>query len=594
MKRIFIDEIGTEFIDKQVKVAGWVDSVKDLGSIIFIYIRDYTGLIQVKVDKIRLKNTDKFEQFGKVRNEFVIEITGILKKRPESDIKKEIKLGEFEIECTDFELINKCKPLPFDINMLEQTKEELRLKYRYLDLRNVKLKANLIFRHKFLISLRNFLDKQRFVEIETPVLIKSTPEGARDFIVPARNFKGKFYALPQSPQILKQLLQIAGFERYFQIVKCFRDEDLRANRQPEFTQIDIEMSFIQESDIAEITEQMFANCIYETLGVKIDTPFPRISYYDAMNLYGTDKPDIRLNTKIENISSSFTDTDIQLFNNVLKTDGVIKCIRFNNIQFSRNDFKNYENFIKESGGKGLIWLRYNGSINSNFKLLKDEIYIEKLQIKDSESLFIIIGSNETVNELLGKLRLKIANDKNLIKEEGEGFKFLWLYDSPLFELDKDSNTLSPMHHPFTAPKSYQDLDKKDKISILSRGYDLVLNGEEIASGSIRINNREYQEKVFKILGMDEAEYNKRFSFLLEALEFGAPVHGGIAFGFDRLIAKLKGKENIRDFIAFPKTTSGNCPLTNAPDYVDETQLKELGIKIYHEDTKDTRKHEKEF
>ena len=570
MKRTdYCGNINESFIGKDVIVNGWVHKLRNIGNLIFIDLRDREGLVQIVVEN-DFKN---FEDIKKIRTEFVIEVRGKVRKREK--INPELKTGKIEIVAKEINVLNTAEELPFFPSEKKEISEEVRLRYRYIDLRKERLKKNIALRHKVVLNIRNFLNDNGFYEIETPVLIKSTPEGARDFLVPSRLHHGKFYALPQSPQLYKQILMISGFDKYFQIARCFRDEDLRADRQPEFSQIDIEMSFVEENDVISLSENMLSSA-FKIIGQNISPPFLRLTYEEALNRYGSDKPDLRIKEEIEDFTEFFENSSINFLKDIINDRGVVKGIRFNNAKsFSRKVIDNINQNLRNLGGKGAFWIRrLNEEIKSSLKFSDNELksFQNNTSLEENQIYFLIAGKLKEIAQQLDFLRRKFG-------EKEEGFKFLWVTDFPLFEED-DNGNLTSSHHPFTSPK-HEDIDKleSEPLKVRSNAYDIVLNGYEIGGGSIRIHNYELQQKIFKLLGIGEEEIEKKFGFFIKALKSGTPPHGGIAFGLDRLIMIMAGENSIRDVIAFPKTTSGMDLMSETPSSVSKEQLDELKIKI---------------
>ncbi|MCX7956502.1 MAG: aspartate--tRNA ligase [Endomicrobia bacterium] len=579
MERIYCGKINKNYIGREVIVYGWVHSRRDHGGVIFVDLRDREGLVQVVFQP---DNSQIFSIAEKLKNEYVVKIRGKVRKRPEGTENPKLYSGEVEILCEEIEILNYSKILPFEISEYKDVSEELRLKYRYLDIRRFEMLNKIKLRSEIMNVVRNFFIREGFIEAETPFLTKSTPEGARDFLVPSRLNPGSFYALPQSPQLFKQILMIAGIDKYFQIVRCFRDEDLRADRQPEFTQIDYEMSFVSEEDVMSITERLLYE-VFKYVGIEISIPFMRLSYDEALSRYGTDKPDLRFSLEIKNVTDVFEKTNFKVFRDVIESGGEINVIVVDKANlFSRQQIENYIEFAKSVGMKGLAWVKY---LNDNFEsnivkyFSKEELnmLVKKLELKDNEIIFFSAEEHKKSCEFLGLLRNKIAKDLNLIKKD---YKFLWVVNFPLFEFSTEENKIISVHHPFTSPKK-EDIEilEKEPLKVRSCGYDIVLNGVELGGGSIRIHNYELQRKIFNILGLSEKEIEDKFGFLIEALSYGAPPHGGLALGFDRLLAILTDVDSIREVIAFPKTQKGVCLLTKAPSEVAKKQLSELNIQL---------------
>ena len=578
MKKIFNNEINENNINQVVELTGWVNRVRNLGGLIFIDLRDRTGLIQLVINP----ETEFYETASNLKSEYVISIVGKVVERITANTN--ISTGKIEVIVEDLKVLNSSHEIPFQLTDDVNATEETRLKYRYLDLRRPVLTNNLVLRHKITMSIRNYLDKLNFLEVETPILCKSTPEGARDYLVPSRIFNGKFFALPQSPQIYKQLLMVGGVERYFQIAKCFRDEDLRADRQPEFTQVDVEMSFVDENDVMTLCEGLVANIFKETKDIDVKLPLLRMKYDDAINMYGSDKPDLRFDLRIEDITNIFENTECELFKRVLDDNGIINAVVARNLasKYSRKEIDKLTDYVKTYKAKGLAYIKYGEEITGSIvKLLsEDEInnIKDELGINNNDIVFIISDNKKIVKTALGALRCKIATDNDLIKEND--YKLLWVTDFPSFEWSEEENRFMACHHPFTSPND-EDVDKllTDKANCYSKAYDIVINGYEAGGGSIRIHDENVQEKMFEALELTKEDIEEKFGFFVNALKFGTPPHGGFALGLDRLTMILAGTENIRDVIAFPKTASSSCLMSEAPNTVDEKQLKELGIKI---------------
>jgi len=575
-------DLNKNYSGERVVLCGWVNSIRDHGGVIFFDIRDRYGITQIVCSPENFKE-DEFEKIKSIRDEWVVRVEGTVRERPAETINPKIPTGEIEVVPAKIEVLNTSLPVPFDVSEIEKIEETLKLKYRYLHMRRSRLAENLYKRAIFTHRLREFLIGEDFIEVETPILTKSTPEGARDFIVPSRLNPGKFYALPQSPQLFKQLLMVGGIDRYFQIARCFRDEDLRADRQPEFTQVDIEMSFIDEQDIISITERMLKYAIEKTFNIQIEIPFPRIPYDEAISKYGVDKPDVRIPVEYIDITSIFQKTEIKILRDIIEKGGIIKGFVINEGEkISLKDIENLDRTVREAGGGGLGWIRVKGDdIQSPFKkLLSPEITceIKKLTSSENSIIFFLAGEPQKITEILNLIKKYVV--EKVFTEKNNILKFLWVVDFPLFEYNPEEKRLQAVHHPFTSPKE-EDIPKfkTDPAGMRSRAYDIVLNGIEIGGGSIRINRKDIQDEVFRIIGLKEEDAQERFGFLLRALEYGAPPHGGIALGLDRLIMLLTGESSIRETIAFPKTQKGTCPLTDAPGDVEQKLLKENRIKI---------------
>jgi aspartyl-tRNA synthetase len=583
MKRTdYCGDLRKEDAGREVILLGWVQRRRDLGGLIFVELRDRQGVVQVVFNPEI--NPQAHEKAQSIRGEYVLGVQGTVVMRPEGTANPKMSTGEIEVIAKDLKILNVSKTPPFQIEDEEDVADNIRLKYRYLDLRRPGLQKNLTLRHKVGKEVRNYFDRLGFLEVETPMLTKSTPEGARDFLVPSRLTPGHFYALPQSPQLFKQILMVSGFDRYFQIVRCFRDEDLRSDRQPEFTQIDVEMSFVTVQDIQRTMEGLMAHIFKEVLGEILELPFPVLTYGEAMDRYGVDKPDIRFGMELKDVTEPLRRSSFQVFREAIEGKGVIKAINVKGGgSFSRKEVDGLTHFVQNFGAKGLLSAKIiqNGWQSSIQKSITEEerrAVDEILNATENDLLLFVAGPCGVVNQSLANLRLHLGEKLELIPKDQ--YRFVWIIDFPLLEYDETEGRLVAVHHPFTAPKD-EDIDKlrEHPELVKAKAYDLVLNGSEIGGGSIRNHQGEVQSLVFEKLGMGEEEARERFGFLLEALEYGTPPHGGIAFGFDRLIMILSHSESIRDVIAFPKTQKGTCLMTDAPSRVDSKQLDELWIKL---------------
>lgn len=584
MKTIENTSITEKNLNNTVELYGWVQKKRDLGGVIFIDLRDRSGLIQLVIRP----DSKFYHQASTLKSEYVIKVKGIVQKREQENPK--MKTGKIEIEVTDLEVINTASELPFEIKDDTSALEDTRLKYRYLDLRRQSLKDKIIKRAKITRCIRNFLDTEGFIDIETPILCRSTPEGARDYLVPSRVNKGSFYALPQSPQILKQLLMVSGFEKYYQIAKCFRDEDLRADRQPEFTQVDVEMSFVDEFDVMTLIEKLIAQIFHEIKGIDIKLPLKRMKYDDAIRAYGSDKPDLRFAMPIEEITEIFQNTSLEFFQKTIANKGIINAIVLKDKanHYSRKEIDKLTEFIKTYKATGLAYLKvdenanFTGSIAKNLSEFEATTLKKQLSLQNNDIIFIVSGAYSIVKTSLGALRCKLAHDNNFIQPND--YKLLFVTDFPVFEYSEQENRYVACHHPFTAPKD-EDVDKllTDKANCYAKAYDIVINGYEAGGGSIRIHDQNTQKIMFEALGLSDAEAKEKFGFLMEAFKYGTPPHGGFALGLDRLTMLLTETENIRDVIAFPKTASASCLLTEAPNKVHEKQLEELGLSLKKEE-----------
>ncbi|MFQ6083383.1 MAG: aspartate--tRNA ligase [Candidatus Aminicenantia bacterium] len=577
----YCGELRSSHIGQEVTIFGWVNRVRDLGSLVFIDLRDRKGIIQIVFAS---DNPQLLQKAKEIKMEYVIGIRGIVQPREKKAINRELPTGEIEILTKELKIFGIAQTPPFVVVDPPQASEELRFKYRYLDLRRPSMQRNLKLRHEAALRVRNYLNENGFLEIETPFLSKSTPEGARDYLVPSRIYKGRFYALPQSPQLFKQILMISGVDKYFQIVRCFRDEDLRADRQPEFTQIDIEMSFVQSDDIFSLIEPMMVT-VFDLIKVKIESSFPRITYQGAMERYGTDKPDLRIEIEIQDLTDLAKETEVEIFKKAISTQAEIKgMIIKRGAEFSRREIDKLGEKAKSLGGKGIIWIKKDETgFKSPLKIKQSVLQKiwQRLKGETGDLALIVADKKDLALRILGEIRYLVGQKQGFDKEI---YKFVWITDFPLFEWSEEEQRLISNHHPFTSPQE-QDLKFLDSepLKVKAKAYDLVLNGVEIGGGSIRINDPEIQKKIFKILGLGNKEAEEKFGFFLEALKYGTPPHGGIALGFDRLVMLLVGETSIRDVIPFPKTTSALCLLTDSPSEVDSRQIEELGLKRIKKD-----------
>ena len=579
MKKYNNGDFRLKDVGNKITVYGWVNKRRDMGGVIFIDLRDRSGFLQIVFNREYLK--DDFLKAESLRNEFCIEVTGILQKRDEEMINPKIPTGEVELMVENLNILSEAEPVPFNIYEDSDVNEAVGLKYRYLELRKNKLQNTIITRHKIAAAVREFLNKKDFLEIETPILCKSTPEGARDYIVPSRISPGSFYALPQSPQIFKQLLMVSGFEKYYQIAKCFRDEDLRADRQPEFTQIDLEMSFANDEDVMNLTEEMLKYVVKKVKNIELDK-FPRLTWHEAMDKYGSDKPDTRFELYLNDITDILKDSSMRVFSESIKDGGIAKCliVKNNGDKYSRSDIEHMIEFVKIYGAKGMAWLKYdndqfNGVIAKNLEDEKLLAIKEKFNIDNNDLILIVVAKPKIVYASLGALRLKIGNELNLIAKDK--YNFLWVTDFPMFEYSETDKRYKAMHHPFTMPSSIEDL--KDKEKCLSVSYDIVLNGYELGGGSVRIHDPKMQNIVFDALGLTKEQIKEKFGFFTDAFKFGAPPHAGLAMGLERATMLLTGTDNIKDVIAFPKTQTASDLMSEAPSIVSKEQLNELGLKV---------------
>ena len=589
MRNEYCGRVSRAHLGQVVTLCGWVHRRRDHGGVIFIDLRDREGLVQIVCDP---DTPETFAAADKLRSEFVVQIVGRVRERPQGSVNPNLVSGEVEVLATEMEILNASLPPPFQMDD-ERLSETVRLEYRFLDLRRPQMQKNLRLRYRAAMAVRNFLDRAGFIDIETPALTRSTPEGARDYLVPSRVHAGHFFALPQSPQLFKQLLMVAGFDRYYQIVKCFRDEDLRADRQPEFTQIDIETSFLEQEELLELMEELTRHMFKEALGVELPKPFPRMGYDEAMALYGSDKPDLRVSLKLTELTDLVKDVEFKVFREAARLkDGRVAALRIpGGGALTRGEIDAYTEFVKIYGAKGLAYIKVNardkgieGLQSPILKFLTPEVttqILERTAASDGDLVFFGADKAKVVNDALGALRLKVGHERGMAEE---GWRPLWVLEFPMFEWDEDGSRWSAMHHPFTSPaRGHEDMLESAPERARARAHDLGLNGWEIAGGSMRIHRQDVQSKVFRALNISADEAEAKFGFLLQALQYGAPPHGGIAFGLDRIVTLMAGAESIRDVIAFPKTQRAQCLLTRAPNTVDEQQLRELHIRLRQPD-----------
>ncbi|MEA4988719.1 MAG: aspartate--tRNA ligase [Anaerovorax sp.] len=572
-------------VQEEIVLNGWIQKRRNLGGLIFCDLRDKTGIVQIVFNDDIPK--ELFEKADKLRSEFVVGIKGTVKERESKN--KDLSTGDIEVFASDLMIYSESETPPIYVKDDDKVSEDLRLKYRYLDLRKLKMQRNLSFRHKVTKIARDFFDEEGFTEVETPILINSTPEGARDYIVPSRVNQGKFYALPQSPQLFKQLLMVSGTDRYFQIAKCFRDEDLRADRQPEFTQIDLEMSFVDANDVISTQERFMKKLFKELMNLEISTPFPRLTYEEAMTRFGSDKPDTRFGFELKSLNETVKDCDFQVFKNALSSGGDVRGININGYsdRFSRKDLDKLQDAAKAYGAKGVAWIRvgeseHTSSIGKFFTPEQMDAMIQIFEGKPNDLILIVADKPSVVFDSLGFLRREIAGRLGLLNDKE--YNFLWVVDFPMYEYNEELGRYQAMHHPFTSPKAEDiPLMDTDPSKVKAEAYDIIMNGVELGGGSIRIHDRTLQAKIFEILGLSEEEANSKFGFLLEAFKYGVPPHGGLAYGLDRLVMLLTGSQSIREVMAFPKNQAAQCMLCDAPSVIEQNQLDELAIQIVAEE-----------
>ncbi|MEW6714209.1 MAG: aspartate--tRNA ligase [Nitrospirota bacterium] len=585
MKRYPCGQLNETNIGREVVISGWANKWRDHGGVVFIDLRDRSGIVQVVFNPET--DAELHKRAHKIRSEYVLQIKGDVRRRPEGTENPSIPTGQIEITAKELTVLNECKQLPFMVEDDTDASESLRFKHRYLDLRRPSIQKNIILRHNVTKIIRDYLDAKGFLDIETPILTKSTPEGARDYLVPSRLNPGHFYALPQSPQIFKQILMVSGLEKYYQIVRCFRDEDLRADRQPEFTQMDLEMSFIKSDEIIDLIEELLKRLLKETAGEVINEPFQRLTYSEAMDRYGCDKPDLRFSLELKDVSDIIKESSFKVFLDTLSKGGIVKSVNAKGLAgYSRKEMDDLTKEVQGFGAKGLAWIKVKNGFESPIAKFFPEQTLkslaEKMEAQEGDLLLFVADTKDVANDTLSRLRNELAKRLGLIKDGA--FKFVWITDYPLFEWNKDEKRFETMHHPFTSPAE-EDIElflkggNDDMPKIRAQAYDIVLNGYEIGGGSIRIHKKEVQDRMFEMLKITPEDADTKFGFLLEALEYGAPPHGGIALGLDRLVMILAGATSIRDVIAFPKTQKAVCPLSSAPSTVEPKQLKELSIKL---------------